>query len=289
MPRPTPPAAAVRWPPEVGTRIVAHGGFRTQVVLVGEGPPLLALHGTGASSHSFRRLLPLLTDHYTVVVPDLPGQADSRAPSSFRPSLDGFARVLSDLLEALELAPEVVVGHSAGAAILARMILDGAVAPRLFVGLAAALVPFRGVTRVVLPAWARVLSRGRLAPFIAARAGARIDRVIRGTGSVLSDEDLELYRRLVGRPAHVAAVLAMLRGWELEPLHVALPRLDTDVLLLAGDRDRAVPLSQQREIAARLPRARLVVVPGTGHLLHEERPGRICEIIQQERPLPPRA
>jgi len=42
---------------------------------MGEGPVVLLIHGTGASTHSFRKLAPLLVPYYTVVAPDLPATA----------------------------------------------------------------------------------------------------------------------------------------------------------------------------------------------------------------------
>ncbi len=106
-----------------------------------------------------------------------------------------------------------------------------------------------------------------------------VDRVIRGTGSALDGRGLELYQRLVCCPGHIASVLQMLAAWDLEPLHRALSRLEVPLLLLAGERDRAVPLSQLREVAARLPGARLEVLPGLGHLLHEEDPEAIAQRV----------
>ena len=90
---------------------------------------------------------------------------------------------------------------------------------------------------------------------------------------------VELYRRLASRSGHVAAVLEMLAAWDLDPLYDDLPRLTVPLHLLAGATDKAVPLSNQQEIVARTPRARLVVVPGTGHLLHEEQPEAVARLI----------
>ncbi len=270
------------WPHRGFSRFVARGGIHWHVQVMGTGPVLLLLHGTGASTHSFRELMPLLAEHFTVVAPDLPGHAFTRVPPLFVPSLPAMAAALDELLEELKLEPVVAVGHSAGAAILARMTLDGSLHTELLVGLAAALVPLRGVARALLGPTARVLAQSFIGPaFIALRARdtASVTRLLRSTGSSIDARGVELYRRLSERPGHVSAVLAMMASWELDGLWDELPSLTTPLLLLAGDGDRATPLAQQRESTARVPNARLEVVTGAGHLLHEEQPALIARKI----------
>lgn len=258
------------------------GGICWNVQVMGSGPVLLLLHGTGASSDSFVELMPILARDFTVVAPDLPGHAFTTAPSWFEPSVAVIAAALDELLSGLQMAPDVAVGHSAGAALAARMTLDGSIAPRLLVGLGAALLPFRGVARAVFPPAARLLSVAtRLLP-LRVRDTESVERLLRKTGSSLGREGVERYRRLSERPRHVAGTLSMMANWDLEPLFTELPRLDTPFLLLAGEWDRAVPLAQQRVLAARLPRARLAVVERAGHLMHEEQPRAVARMILEE-------
>jgi len=65
--------------------------------------------------------MPLLAEHFTVIAPDLPGHAFSEVPRWFEPSLPVMAAALEELIDALHVTPQVAVGHSAGAALLARM------------------------------------------------------------------------------------------------------------------------------------------------------------------------
>jgi magnesium chelatase accessory protein len=270
---------AAEGPQSLHTQVVQRGGIRWHVQVMGSGPALLLLHGTGASSDSFRDLMPLLAKRFTVVSPDLPGHARTIAPPWFEPSLPAMAAALDELLLELRLNPTVAIGHSAGAAIVARMALDGAIEPRLLVGLGAALVPFHGIAGAILPKTARVLAVASKILPIRVRDRRSVERMIGSTGSALDPRGIEMYARLSEQPGHVAGVLAMMANWDLEPLFGDLPRLDVPFLLVAGRRDAAVPLSQQRTVAARLPRARLVVVEGCGHLLHEEEPATTAGTI----------
>ncbi len=273
------------WPHHQHSRFVEAGGVRWHLQSLGEGPPMLLVHGTGASTHSFRALMPLLAAHHTVMAVDLPGHGFSTARPGYVPSLVNVAASLSALLGVLELTPATVVGHSAGAAILAQMALTGAISPTHLVSLAGAFVPFGGVgTSLFLPA-ARLLAQTPLAAQLLAfraRDLESVERLVRSTGSLIDRPGVELYHRLARTPGHVGAVLSMMANWDLAPLYQRLSTLTTPLLLLAGENDRAVPLAQQREVAARSGRARLVVVPGTGHLLHEEKPTTLARLILDE-------
>ena len=84
---------------------------------------MLLLHGTGSGNFSWRGMLPELAEHFTVIAPDLPGHAfTSRGPDGAL-SLPGMAEGLRALMLQLQLTPQVIVGHSAGAAIAAHMAL----------------------------------------------------------------------------------------------------------------------------------------------------------------------
>jgi magnesium chelatase accessory protein len=261
------------------TQTVRRGRIRWRVQIMGSGPALLLLHGTGASSDSFRELLPLLASRFTVVAPDLPGHASTTVPPWFEPSLPGMAAALDELLLELRLNPTVAVGHSAGAALVAQMTLDGAIEPRLLVGLAAAMVPFHGLARAILPKTARMLAMVSQVLPLRVRNRRSVERMLQSTGSSLDTRGIEMYARLSEQPGHVAGVLAMMANWDLDPLFAELPRLDVPFILVAGSRDYAVPLSQQRTLAARIRRARVVVVEGAGHVLHEEQPVTVAGTI----------
>jgi magnesium chelatase accessory protein len=194
----------------------------------------------------------------------------------------GMARALGDLVKTMEVAPALIVGHSAGAAICMPMVLDRLVAPAPIVGLNAALTPFPGLAAKLFPAMAKLLFVNPFAPVLVARLArspGEVGRFLpRATGSRIDARGVELYARLFGTPAGIAGPLTMMAEWDLEGLFAILPRLDVPVLLIHGAGDKAVPASSAHEAAARIPGARVVVTPG-GHLAHEEHPQAIAELI----------
>lgn len=270
------------WPHRACSRFVAAGGIDWHVQQMGQGQPLLLVHGTGATTHSWRGLMPLLAKHFAVIAPDLPGHGFTALPAQHRMSLPGMAHLLGDLLQVLEVRPEIAVGHSAGAAILARMCLDGVIAPRCLISLNGALLPLGGVPGRLFSPLARLLASSSFAAQLFAwRAGDRnmVQRLLRGTGSSIDPEGAELYLRLARNPGHVAGALAMMANWDLQGLARDLPKLKTQLVLVAGSNDRTIPSSDAYRLHALMPRTEVVRLSGLGHLAHEEEAALVADLI----------
>lgn len=270
------------WPNRETSRFVEAGGLRWHVQMAGEGPALLLLHGTGAATHSWRGLLPLLAARFRVIAPDLPGHGFTAMPVSAGLSLRGMSGLVDGLLRQLDIRPDVAVGHSAGAAILAAMAIEGLARPRSLVALNGALLPMRGAG--LFGPLARLLFLNPLAPRIFSWRAEDVRatrRLLEGTGSVIDAQGIELYARLFRKPGHVAATLGMMANWELDWLERRLPRMDVPLLLVTGVNDRAVAPAQARDLARRLEAARMVELEG-GHLVHEERPADVARVIIDE-------
>lgn len=270
------------WPNREASRFVQAAGLRWHVQVMGQGPALLLLHGTGASTHSFRELAPLLARRFTVIAPDLPGHGFSEAPRDSLLSLPGMAAATAGLLDALATKPALAVGHSAGAAVLIRMTLDGRIAPRAIVSLNGALLPFRGVAGQIFSPIARVLASSSLsARLFAWRASDKsvLGRLLQNTGSTIDAAGVELYGRLVRNPGHVHAALAMMANWDIEPLARELPRLATPLVLVVGGKDGTVAPEEAFRVRDLAPKAKIKYLRGLGHLAHEEQPAEIAEIV----------
>jgi magnesium chelatase accessory protein len=269
------------WPLRDASRFVQAGGLRWHVQVLGAGPALLLLHGTGAATHSWRDLAPLLARRFTVIAPDLPGHGFSGRPATRGMSLPGMAQGVTALLQALGAAPVLVVGHSAGAAVAVRMVLDGRVTPGHLVGVNAALWPLAGLLRVMSPL-AKLLAMAPMVPrWVSSRAAdeTAVARLIAGTGSTLDARGAQLYARLMRDPGHVAGALAMMANWQLDALFDDLPRLRTPLTLVVGSADRTVPPAQADAVAARVREARVMRLAGLGHLAHEEDAKQVAGIV----------
>ena len=280
------------WPNRASSISVDAGGLRWHVQRAGQGPCLLLLHGTAASTHTWRDLMPLLAGDYDVIAVDLPGHGFTSLRPDGAMTLDALAESIGDLLDVLGVTPTFVAGHSAGAAIGLRMSLDGRIEPRAVVGLNAALLPFGGMLRAVFSPMAAFFSTTRLMPRLVARRAhdaKAVRRILVGTGSVIDDRGVSLYQRLLEREGHVAAVLSMMASWDLEPLLHDLPQLEAELYLVSGGRDKAVSPKEAERIAERLPDTRVLCLDDCGHLAHEEAPERVAGLIRAACPNPRRA
>jgi magnesium chelatase accessory protein len=273
------------WPNRAFSRFVRAGGLRWHVQEMGHGPTILLLHGTGASTHSWRALAPLLARHFTVVSLDLPGHGFTGTPSSGTGfSLPAVADAVAALLEILQVKPVLVAGHSAGAAVAARMCLDGTIAPDALVSLNGAFLPFPGVANDLFGPVARFLAGSCLASSaFALLAGSRpsVERMLRSTGSTIDAEGSRLYGILAGNSVHVAGALGLMANWDLRPLMRDLPRLKTRLILVVGSNDRMVPPSEAYRIRALVRNAEIVSLHGLGHLAHEERPEEVAALMER--------
>jgi magnesium chelatase accessory protein len=227
------------WPNRAQSHFVKAAGLTWHVQQFGlkssnefNAKKILLLHGTGSTSHTWRDVAPLLALRYQVLALDMPGHGFTSMPSSEEQSLNGMARKVAELLRVMSFTPTLVVGHSAGAAVAARMLLDGAFAPAAMVSLNGAFIGFGGLAGQLFSPIARLLSAGSFAArFFAWQAAdySVVEKLVRGTGSVLDPLGMKLYAQLVRNPGHVSAALAMMANWDLDSLERELPQLTLPV------------------------------------------------------------
>ncbi|MEN9855903.1 MAG: hypothetical protein RL186_341 [Pseudomonadota bacterium] len=278
------------WPHRSSSRFVQAAGLRWHVQHMGQGPVLVLLHGTGAATHSWHKIMPLLAAHHTVFAMDLPGHGFTQTPPGllgYRDlSLSGMAGLVQGLLkQELATAPTAFIGHSAGAALGAEMILSGTIKAQQLISINGAFAGFEGLAAHVFPTLAKLIALNPvtiLALAASAKDQARVEKLLAGTGSKLDAFSLDLYGRLFRAPGHVGAVMAMMANWQLDKLAPRLPLLTAKTSLIAGLGDLTVSPSVSHDAAHTIPHARLIEVAGLGHLAHEEAPEQICDIILTE-------
>lgn len=247
--------------------IVPVGPHRLRVDVRGEPggrPPLLLVMGLGGNLEMWQPLREALTaygDRQTIAF-DGPGTGGSSTPT--RPlRMRGLARVATGLLDALGVAgPVDVLGVSLGGAIAQQIALSSPERVRRLV-LCATMPGVGGVpgdprALRILATPRRYFDRAYLERVAATLYGGRIRR----------EPDLfrqQAHARLSRPPSlrGYAYQLWAVSGWTSLPF---LRRIQAETLVLAGDDDPIVPLTNGRILAARIPRARLSVVEGGGHL-----------------------
>jgi magnesium chelatase accessory protein len=243
---------------------------------------VLLLHGTGASSHSWRALAPLLAKHHNVLNVDLPGHAFTSKPARRWMTLEGMATGLSELLKTLDVKPNYIVGHSAGAAIAIQMTLMDLVSPKKIFSFNGALLPLESLSGQLFSPIAKLLVLNPLVPRLfswRANSPSVVDALLESTGSKLDVIGNALYAQLVQNHEHAAGALAMMASWDLESFKHELPKLQTPLTLVVAGNDRTILPSVAHRVKVLLPQAQIITMEGLGHLAHEEDPSQALSII----------
>jgi len=229
------------------------------------GPPVLLLHGLGSCAADWAPQRSVLEARYRVIAVDLPGHGASPLPSG-RLTIEGMAEAVAALGGAVTAEPAHVVGLSLGACVALRLALQAPARVRSLT----LVNPFARV-RPGGPADVARMAR-RLVLLGAAPMPALAAHVARGLFPW--PEQRALYDAAVAslaatpRRGYAAAMRALARF----DARGQLAAVRAPTLIVAGDRDRVVPLGAKLRLGAAIPGARVEVVPASGHATPYDQP-----------------
>ena len=231
------------------TRHLEVAGLRVRCRSEGAGPPVLVLHGWGASIEAVRPISAALSPIATVHAVDLPGFGESEPPPAPW-GVGDYARFVDALMAAIGVESAPVVGHSFGGWIAIRLAVDfpGRVT-RLV------LVDSAGIRRKRTSRYYRrvaLAKAGRAAARVAGTRGARLQERIRGRTA--SRDYLEA--------GDLRGTFVKVVSEDLRPL---LPRIAVPTLLVWGSEDSDTPVADGELMERLIPTAGLVVFDGAGH------------------------
>lgn len=282
-------------PVAVSTRDVVAGGNGVRVDERGTGPRLiLFVHGLGGHRGHWRAMIETAEHGLHLAALDLPGFGASPAPRS-PATLDGWADTCADVARALGAQRLVVVGHSLGGAIAARVAARHPSLTEQAVLVCGAVLHLDALLHRTAPRFAR-RHPANAAAILAeiTLLGAPGPRRVRER--LLRSPRLRrlLLAPLVADPIALTpvAVAALSDGVDRPGLRYALPALRRDppvsraaliecpVTLVGTDRDRISPLAEVHALAARIPRASVLELAGLGHLPMLEDPLRFAALLR---------
>jgi pimeloyl-ACP methyl ester carboxylesterase len=235
-----------------------------------DAPVVVLLHGIGSSLHTFDGWANGLAGRFRVIRFDLPGSGLSGPDPAGIYTDDRSITLLLAVLDQLGVDRATLVGNSIGGRLawrfaaahpdrVDRLVLispDGYASPGFDYGKPPKVPVVLEAMRFALPKWA-------LRPNIA---------VAYADPSALSEAVMERYHALLLAPGNRAAMLARMQQTVLVEPGPFLRGISVPVLLLWGEADAMIPLSNAQDYLAELPDARLVTLPGLGHVPQEEAP-----------------
>jgi pimeloyl-ACP methyl ester carboxylesterase len=257
---------------QAGTQLLQISG--QGVYLQDTGPrdagTVVLLHGFGSSLQTWDAWSAVLARDYRVIRFDIAGFGLSGPAANHDYSEAADVRRVLAVLDHLGVQQSVLIGHSMGGRLawslaasqpqrVSRLVLiapDGFPDPAARSEKTFEVSPLLGLIRLSLPQWALKLG---LAPAY-------------GDATRLSDTVVTRYQDMLRAPGVRAAVIErMQQSRNSDPV----PRLKTiaaPTLLLWGDKDAMIPPANAADYLAAMPRARSVLLPGLGHVPHEENP-----------------
>jgi len=262
--------------PHCEDAFVDAGGARVHYLHAGTGKPVVLIHGLVGCSENWRKNISALAANASVYAIDLVNIGKSPRAGEPDARLSTTANRIVAVMNALNLAEADVIAHSHG----------GAVALML-----AAMHPKR-VRRLILFAPANPFSRssdvmvriystrwGRALAWMLPYLPAPIQRIALGPmyGGADRVDDRCLREIVAGlrNPAVLRHVLCVIHSWynEMIKLKVAIRRAKrTPILLVWGARDCTVSLGSGIKLNRKLRASQLIVIPGCGHAVFEEKP-----------------
>jgi len=235
----------------------------------GKGAPLVLIHGFPLDHSIWDEVVPLLSSDFELILPDLRGFGESVSPAPAWTMTD-LAADIASLLDHLGIESAFLAGHSMGG----------------YVALAfAAAYPqrVRGLALVASQSAADTPERkaGRYAEAHHIAEQGIVDTVEAMTSKLSADSRVQKYVHDLMRKQKPAGFIGSLKAMaERADTLSALADSSFPVLLIHGDADGLIPLQRAREIQAGVPRARLVALPGVGHMPMMESPREVAGALR---------
>ena len=273
--------------PEV-EKVRIHGHTRAFLRL-GEGPPLLLLHGIGCDHTTWAPVLAPLAEHFTVIAPDLLGHGESDKPRADY-SLGGFANGMRDLLGVLGYERATVVGHSFGGGVAMQFGYQFPERTERIV-----LVGPGGLGRQVNPLM-RALTLPGAGTALTLAALPPLPHLLKVAAEVVHPSGLpwtsdvrpmsEVYTSLKHADSR-AAFLHVLRAcvdWRGQVVSMRDRAYLTEgmpMLVVWGGRDLVIPAVHAKKAAEAMPGARVEVFRHAGHFPHIDEPERFAALLTE--------
>jgi pimeloyl-ACP methyl ester carboxylesterase len=235
-----------------------------------DAPAVIMLHGFGASLHTWEDWAQGLADHYRVIRFDLPGFGLSGPDPSDDYSDARSLRLITGLMDQLGVARAAMVGNSMGGKLawllaaeqperVTKLILiapDGFASPGFEYGKKAEVPMVARLLPYTLP---KIMVKMNLAPAYA-------------NPNFLTDRLLTRYRDLMLAPGSRQVLLERMAQIDLQEPAPLLAQITAPTLLLWGEQDRMIPISNAQDYLKDIKGSRLISFKTLGHLPQEEAP-----------------
>jgi pimeloyl-ACP methyl ester carboxylesterase len=246
---------------------------------LGEGPPVVLVHGTPWSSRTWRRVAPRLAERFTVYVFDLLGFGASDKRPGQDVSLAAHGTRLAALLEYWQLNRPALIAHDIGGAtaLRAHLLHQRRVAGLVLIDVVALAPwgsPFYRLVRdhhAVFEQLPAAIHEGVLRAYVGTAQPRPLDREV-------EDSLIAPWLGPAGQSAFYRQIADATQSHtdEIEPL---LGTVTAQTLVIWGEADPWLPAAVGAELAERIPGARLELLRTAGHLVQEDQPDELIRLV----------
>lgn len=240
-----------------------------------DGLPLVLLHGSNASLHTWEPWVARLGAHYRIISFDFPAHGLTGPAPDGQYTQDAYAKVVDAVAANRGLGRFFLAGNSMGGGVAARYAADSPdrIAGLILVDASGAEYPKgEGETPFLLRVVRLPVIRD-IAAAITPRSliAASLDGAV-SVKAVMTPAVVDRYWELLRYPGNrVATIERFAQGYASVPI-ADLARITAPVLILWGRDDRFIPVASADYFARALPHSRTIIYDGIGHLPMEEAP-----------------
>ncbi len=264
-----------------------YSGIKINYREIGEGKPMIFLHGFGASSHSWDNVAKHLASKNKLFLVDLKGFGLSEKPLDDKYSAIDQANIIFDFIKKIKIENLVLIGHSMGGAIALLTFLKFAVERN------------NPIKRLILidspaykqkiPEFTKLLQIPFLNKILLVFLPFRF--AIKMVLKRCFFDDKKITEEIIGHYGHFLNETGSFHAFittakkilpkNADEISAKCRKIDIPVLLIWGEKDEVIPLSIGERLQKDIPNARLAVIPKCGHIPAEEKPEETSRIISE--------
>lgn len=256
-------------------------GMQVHYVIEGEGEPLVLLHGTGSSLHTWEKWSALLKDSFKVIRVDLPGFGLTGPNPADKYTNEAYIDFLDEFISKLLLDTINIGGNSFGGYLSWVFTLQRPSKVKKLILVNASGYP-RGVGEDV-PLAFRLARNSLTAPLVKKITPKSLVKktVLQSYGNddLATEAIIERYYELLLRKGNRRGAIQRMQQIELEHWQ-QISKIQAPTLILWGDQDEFAPLQFSKRFHKDLPNSKLIVYPDVGHITMEEVPEESAAAVQ---------
>jgi len=246
--------------------LIQAGKVRLYCRIIGEGQTCVLIHGSFIDGSFWQEQIPVLSQEFKVIVPDLRGHGMSDKPSE-EYTHEVMAQDIWNLLKTLGIRRTSLVGHSMGSRIALQFALHYPKIVKKLVLASGGVGPVRNRQQIFPEHVQEEIGFGT--PGFDQRKFNYYE-IWYSFAHPSPDRVNKILEEILKTPKHVKASIA--RNFPKKDLRPTLPQIQVPTLVVLGEKDVICPIEEATYLAQHLPKARLEVIPDSGHCLPIEHP-----------------